>query len=557
MKVLTPDETRAVDTRAINEMGIPGLRLMEHAGRSTAEYVLDHLPHADLVVVLAGRGNNGGDGLVTARYLSENGREVKVLLLRRGKDLSPDCTTNLNALPPIVEVITIDNEDDLTAAIRKLNAVAAQLGSSPVQGGAAFIDAVLGTGLKGQVTGLTADLLLAAQNLNWPTVACDIPSGIDGTTGRYLGAGIPAIATITMGLPKTGLYLGEGVEYSGEVIVADIGFPDEAVLPAVPSMETIEEKIVARLFVDDRGRPSEVALHKGDFGRILVVAGSRGMLGANELCSRAALRAGCGLVVSAMPVTEYFIVASRTGPEIMTAPVAASDSAGCFAPEGVDDLAKYMDWADVLAIGPGFGECSDAIEFARELIKKFPDTPEHQIIVDADALRAFIDDPAILRGRHRAPILTPHPGEFARLCKPHDLPEGTLERLLEYARLSDSVIVLKGARTLVATPRETSGCPISVNVAAGNAGMATAGMGDVLTGILAGLAGQPNIAWDPYQIACVGVFLHAFAGDLAAARLSRQALIAGDVIDFLPRAFRTFKRKYGPDTGSRRRRRRR
>jgi hydroxyethylthiazole kinase-like uncharacterized protein yjeF len=215
-----------------------------------------------------------------------------------------------------------------------------------------------------------------------------------------------------------------------------------------------------------------------------------------------------------------------------------------------------MDWADVLAIGPGFSPHEEALEFAREAVRAFPDTPDHQVIIDADALRAFIENPRILAGRHRAPILTPHAGEFARLCEPHDLPEDTLDRLKEYAALSDCVIVLKGARTLVATPRDTVGCPISVNVEAGNAGMATAGMGDVLTGILAGLAGQPNIAWDPYQIACVGVFLHAFTGDLAAAKLSRQALIAGDAIDYLPRAFRAFKRKYGPKSGTKRRGRR-
>ncbi len=557
MKVLTPEEMRAVDSRAIDGMGIPGLKLMEAAGRSVAEWILDNLPQADIIVVLAGRGNNGGDGFVAARYLSENGREVKVLLLRNGKELTNDCKTNLDALPENVEVLTIDNEDDLVSALEFLNTIAKDIGTSPVKGEAALVDALLGTGVRGEIRGLTADLLRACQNLGWTTVACDIPSGIDGTTGSYLGAGIPAIATVTMGLPKTGLYLDAGVEYSGEVIVADIGFPDEAAHPAVASMETIEIASVAGFFAGDRGRTDEIALHKGDFGRILVVAGSRGMLGANELCSRAALRSGCGLVVSAMPASEYFIVASRTGPEIMTAPVAANDSLGCFAPEGISDLKEHLEWADVLAIGPGFSTHPDALAFAREVVKAFPDTHDHQIVIDADALRAFIDDPSLLKGRDRAPILTPHPGEFERLAAPHDLPEDKLERLKAYAELSDSVIVLKGARTLVVNPRETPGCPIAVNSESGNPGMATAGSGDVLTGILAGLAGQPTIAWDPYQIACVGVFLHGFAGDLAARRLTRQALIAGDIIDFLPQAFRQFRKRYGRNTHTQRRRRRR
>lgn len=546
MKVLTPEEMRRVDARAIEEMGIEGLRLMEHAGRSVAEWVLDNLPDADLVVVLAGRGNNGGDGLVAARYLSENGRMVKVVLVRSGKDLSPECKTNLEALPPVIDVMTVDKPEDLQAAVNKLKSLAAELGKSPITGGAAFIDALLGTGIRGEVRGLIADLLIDAQAVGWPTVACDIPSGIDGTDGSYLGAGIPAIATITMGLPKSGLYLGAGVEYCGEVIVADIGFPPEAVAPATPLMETIEMEKVGRLFADDRGRPDEVALHKGDFGRILAVGGSRGMLGATEMVGRAALRAGCGMVVSAIPETEYPIVASRTGPEIMTAPIGANESLGCFSPDGIADLQKYYDWGDVLALGPGFGRSDDAMEFAREAVSSFPDTPDHQIVIDADGLHAFVDDPKILAGRHRTPILTPHPGEFAAITAPHDLPDDRIERLKAYAELADSVIVLKGARTLVVTPRETPLCPIAVNVETGNPGMASAGTGDVLTGILAGLAGQPTIAWDPFQIACVGVFLHAYAGDLAASKLSRQALIAGDIIDFLPQAFRNFRKKFGP-----------
>jgi len=385
----------------------------------------------------------------------------------------------------------------------------------------------------------------------------DIPSGIDGTDGSYLGAAIPAIATITMGFPKTGLYLKAGVEYSGEVVVADIGFPPEATEQAVAAMETIEPAQVARLFQDDRKRPDEVSLHKGDFGRVLVVAGSRGMLGANELASRAALRAGCGMVVSAVPITEYAILAARTGPEIMTAPVSSEEHFGCFAPEGVSDLSRWLEWADVLAIGPGLSANKPALEFAWELVKVFPNTPDHQIIVDADGLRAFAHDLTPLQGRARAPILTPHPGEFAYLTEHHSLPENLLERLKAYSQLSDCVIVLKGARTLVANPRKSTVTPVAVNVESGNPGMATAGSGDVLTGILAGLAAQTTIAWDPFQIACTGVYLHGFAGDLAASKLSRQALIAGDIIDALPRAFRFFSRKAAPRGRALVRRRRR
>jgi NAD(P)H-hydrate epimerase len=557
MKVLTPEEMRAVDSRAIEGMGVPGLQLMENAGRAVAELVMDRLPHADSVVVLAGRGNNGGDGLVAARHLAENGRDVLVLLLRGGKELSKDCQANLDELPQSVKVVTIDNGKELGDAVDVLSRIAAEVGSSPIRPEAVLVDALLGTGARGQVEGLIADVLIAASGLDWPTVACDIPSGIDGTDGSYLGAGIPAVATVTMALPKTGLYLNAGVEYSGDVVVADVGFPDEAVAPAVASMETIEAPSVARLFAGDRGRPDEKTLHKGDFGRVLVAAGSRGMLGANELCCRAALRVGCGMAVGAVPETEYPILASRTGPEIMTAPVKANKEHGCFSPDGIEDLKDWIEWADVLAFGPGFSRHQDALEFARRLVKAFPDTPHHQLVIDADGLQAFADEPGLLSGRKRAPIITPHPGEFASLTASHDLPRGTLERLRAYAELSDSVVVLKGARTLIATPRETPGCPVAVNVESGNPGMATAGSGDVLTGMLAGLSGQTTIAWDPFQIACAGVFLHGFAGDLAASRLSRQALIAGDIIDYLPRAFRRLQRMVAGPVRVRRGRRRR
>ncbi|HDS29423.1 MAG TPA: NAD(P)H-hydrate dehydratase, partial [Firmicutes bacterium] len=175
---------------------------------------------------------------------------------------------------------------------------------------------------------------------------------------------------------------------------------------------------------------------------------------------------------------------------------------------------------------------------------------------DADGLQAFFDSPELLKGRHRAPILTPHPGEFARLTQNHKLPEFIIDRVLEYAKFTDCVIVLKGARTLVATPRETLECPVAVNVESGNPGMATAGSGDVLTGIIGGLSGQPTIAWDPFQIACAAVYIHGLAGDLAGSRFSRQALVSGDIIDFLPRVFRRMRQPYiGPRPGLRRRRR--
>jgi NAD(P)H-hydrate epimerase len=459
--------------------------------------------------------------------------------------LMEDCQANFDKLPPQIAVYTVDDDDDLRSVAQHLKNQDSMVGSSLVMESAAFIDSLLGTGISGPISGPIADLLQIAAGLHWPTVAVDIPSGIDGADGSYLGAAIPAVATITMGLPKTGLYLRAGVEYSGEVIVADIEYPIEAVEPAIATMHTIEGESVARLFADDRSRPDEIALHKGDFGRVLVVAGSRGMLGASELACRAALRAGCGMVVAAVPVTEYPIVAARTGPEIMVAPVAAEQHYGCFSPVGLDDLRRWIKWADVLALGPGLSKNLPALEFARELVRIFPDTPDHQIVIDADGLKAFTDDPGPLKGRNRAPIITPHAGEFAELTEHHNLPDDLLDRLKAYAHLSDCVVVLKGARTLIANPREHPKSHIAVNVETGNPGMATAGSGDVLTGILAGLSGQPTIAWEPFQIACAGVYLHGFAGDLAASRMSRQALIAGDIIDALPRAFKYFSKRSG------------
>jgi len=205
MKVVTPEVMRGVDSRAIDDMGIPGLTLMENAGRSVAEWVLDYLPKADLIVVLAGRGNNGGDGLVAARYLNEHGREVWVLLLRDGKDLTPDCRANLEKIPENIDVTIIDNDKQLGDAIRRLNERAERVGTTPVEGEAAFIDALLGTGVSGPIRGPIVDLLHAAHGIGWPTVACDIPSGIDGRDGGYLGAAIPARASLRVAVAGAGV----------------------------------------------------------------------------------------------------------------------------------------------------------------------------------------------------------------------------------------------------------------------------------------------------------------------------------------------------------------
>lgn len=509
MKVVTCEQMRALDRRAIEERGIPGLELMERAGRAVAEAAL-RLTAGDSerpVVIVCGGGNNGGDGLVAARLLAEKGRPVKVLLVTGGRELRGDAAENLKRLQEAGSV-PVQRAD-------------AEVVRRECEGAALVVDALLGTGVSGELRSPAPEVIEAVNAAARPVLAVDIPSGLHADTGRPLGGAVMARETVTMGLPKLGLLMSPGADYAGWVTVADIGLPSDLVKEAEAAGELIEPAWV-RLLLPPRRRTA----HKGDFGQVLVIAGSVGMTGAACLCAEGALRVGAGLVRVGCPDSLNDILEMKLT-EAMTFPLPETYER-TLDTRALALILELSEQASVVAIGPGLSRHPDTELLVQRLVGRM----EKPMVLDADALNALAEAPTLLESDHAPMVLTPHPRELERLL---DLPAREVQsNRAHYAELAAnrfrSVIILKGAYTLVAEP----GRPLAINPT-GNPGMATGGTGDVLTGAVAGLIGQGLL---PFEAACAGAYLHGLAGDLAAARLGEASVVAGDVAAMLPEALR-------------------
>jgi hydroxyethylthiazole kinase-like uncharacterized protein yjeF len=510
VKIVTAEQMRELDRRAIQDRGIPGLALMENAGRAVAEAAvrMTRASPGRPIVVLCGRGSNGGDGLVAARHLAQMGRTPQVLLAAAPDEITGDAAANLSRLSEVGLSPTAVSEPGV-------------VGRACSRAGL-VVDALLGTGLAGEVRGLPRQLIEALSNTHLPVLAVDVPSGLDADSGRPLGAAVQARETVTMGLPKIGLYLYPGCDYAGRVSVADIGLPAD-LLDESPAVAELTVPTWVRFLLPRR----RTAAHKGDFGRVLVIAGSAGMTGAACLSAEAALRVGAGLVTVGCPASINDILEVKLT-EVITFPL----------PETYERtldtraLALILDLAeqtDVLAIGPGLSRQPDTAVLLRRLVAR----AEKPMVIDADGLNALADTAALLEGDHAPTVLTPHPGEMARLM------EVTAEEVqanrLHFAEAAtnrfQSVIILKGACTLIAE----QGRPLMVNPT-GNPGMASGGTGDVLTGMVAGLMAQGLL---PFEAAAAAAYLHGLAGDLAAQQVGEASLLAGDVLRALPEALNT------------------
>ncbi|MDR7491927.1 MAG: NAD(P)H-hydrate dehydratase [Armatimonadota bacterium] len=508
MRVATAAEIREIDRRAEEEYGLPGPVLMEQAGRRAAEVVRREVPAARRCVVLAGKGRNGGDGLVASRHLAAAGWRVEVLLAAREEELGPDIRqTLIRARAAGVEVMPVTSP--------ALAGAEALLSTADV-----ILDALFGTGFRGTLVGIAARLVEAANAAPAPIVALDIPSGVDADTGAVRGPAITARTTVTMGLPKVGLLLYPGAGRAGRVVVADIGYPRPLLEdPGLRTLVVTPTMVAAHL----PARPPDA--HKGTFGRVVVVAGSVGFTGAPSLCALGALRVGVGLVTLAVPEPIYPIVAAREV-EAMPSPLPGNDGAvGEGAWERVRELAAG---AEVIAAGPGLSRRPAVARLVRAMVTESP----LPLVLDADALNVLAEDPdALARGR-ASTVVTPHPGEMSRLLglPTARIQEDRLAVAREAARRLRSVVVLKGARTVVAGPDGEA-----YLVPTGNPGMATGGMGDVLTGVIAGLMAQ---GMAPLAAAWAGAYLHGLAGDLVAKRLGQAGLLTREVADALPLARR-------------------
>jgi ADP-dependent NAD(P)H-hydrate dehydratase / NAD(P)H-hydrate epimerase len=506
MRVLNSAQMREADRRTIDDIGIPSLVLMENAGRQTVAAM--EAVHNDLserqVAVLCGRGNNGGDGFVVARTLAQRGVEVSVFLLGRVADVRGDARTNLEILGRLgITVVEVADSQ------------AWELHFSEVSDCTLIVDAIFGTGLNAPVSGLIESVVADVNASGIPIVAIDLPSGLSADSPEPIGPSIEAGLTVTLAAPKLPLVLPPAEMRAGDIVIADIGIPGEV----LESVEGPRVDLLTRGSMRELITPRAADSHKGDYGRVLIVAGSLGKTGAAHLSAIGALRSGAGLVTIATPASCQRVIAAMA-PEYMTE--ALSETADGLDAEGVD---RVLEWArDVVAIGPGLGAAASTREFVRQLV----DRATMPMVIDADGLNAFAADPDRLAGREgRDLIITPHPGEMARLVgmSTDEVQASRLEVARNFAVAHHLYVVLKGHRTLIATPDEK----VFINPT-GNPGMATGGTGDVLTGMIAAWLAQLLDA----EAACkLAVYLHGMAGDLAEADEGEVSMTASDVAGHL------------------------
>ncbi len=506
MYVVTSAEMAELDRRAEEEFGVPTALLMENAGRRVADVV--HAMGAALrrCAVLAGKGSNGGDGLVAARHLAARGWKVEVLLLAREDEVQGEPRRNMTlAREAGVEIMPV-NSMALAGARERLG------------GTGVIIDAIFGTGFHGSPMGLAAQLTEAANAAPAPVVAVDIPSGVEADSGAVRGAAINAAATVTMGWPKVGTLLYPGAARTGRLYVADVGYPAALLERFRPTTHVVTPEMVR-----DALPPRPPDSHKGTFGRVLILAGSVGFTGAPSLCALGALRSGAGLVTLALGETIYPIVAAR---EFEAMPHPLPDEDGALAESAWDRLHTLAADADIVAAGPGLSTRPGVGALVRRLLTE----SRVPLVLDADALNVLGGTPQALAESKVSRVLTPHPGEMARLLDSTAaaVQEDRLRTAREAARKFSAVVVLKGARTVVAAPDGQA-----YIIPTGNPGMATGGMGDVLTGIIAALIGQRMA---PLTAGWVGAYLHGLAGDLAAEKTGPAGMLAREVAEALPRA---------------------
>jgi len=511
MKVVTAREMQALDRRTIEDVGIPGVVLMENAGRKTAELILEHFgPSPKEVVVLAGRGNNGGDGFVVARYLKNWGWPVKVLLFAQRERVSGDARVNLEVWVKIGgELMEIKAEADLDAAKGEM----ARAGL--------IVDALLGTGLNSEVRGLLRRAIEEVNALSKPVVAVDVPSGIDASTGRVLGVAVRADLTATFGLAKVGQVVHPGVDYVGRLEVIDISIPPEAVEEAGIRTYLLEPEELDLRPLSRRPRDT----HKGTYGHLLLVVGSPGKTGAAAMASEAALRMGVGLATLACPASLNPIMEVKLT-EAMTEPVPEDE--GTFSPRSLPRLMGLLEGKDALALGPGVGTREGTKEVVLELLR----AAAVPVVVDADGINCLVGSLDVLKERRAPLVLTPHPGEMARLLgvTPREVQGDRIGVARRFAEGYGCVLVLKGARTVIASPEGLT----FINPT-GNPGMASGGTGDVLTGMIGALLAQ---GMEPLEAAKLAVYLHGLSGDLAAEEVGEVALVATDLLRCLPKAIK-------------------
>ena len=523
MKILTAEEMRQVDRLTTERYGIPGLTLMENAGAGVARFIAQRWPDfaQRRIIVLCGKGNNGGDGFVAARHLRDLGAKPDVYLLAATEEMRGDAATNCKRWQETYGELHVIRD-----------ASAWQTAKATLSSAQIVVDAILGTGTRGPVAGLLAEVIEAVNQRRGPArsavVAVDIPSGLVADTGEAAGPVVRSAYTVTFTAPKTGMIASGSGDYVGQLIVHDIGSPPEL----VEELGKSDVRWVDAREVSKFAQPRRADGNKGSYGHALIVAGSVGKSGAAVLASWAALRTGAGLVTVATPEPVLPIVAAHA-PEIMTEPLPATEagtiSLRSFEYERFDKIVKGK---RALAIGPGLTTQDETQQFVHAVVSK----RAVPIVLDADGLNAFAGRALELKNGTGPIALTPHPGEMARLlgCEIKDVQARRLDVARQSAADWNAFVILKGHQTVIASPNGQT----FIN-STGNPGMGTGGTGDVLTGMLAGLTAQFGTS-DWVRVLAFGVYLHGLAGDIAYADTGEAPLLASDLIHAIPRAYQHF-----------------
>ncbi len=509
MFLLTAQEMAEIDRYTIEELGIPGVVLMENAGKGATRFFMEVVDDifSKRVVIVAGSGNNGGDGFVIARHLWCKGhRDVRVICLKELSRLKGDALVNCSIIKklgvPLVEYTTEDHLEDISEELERSDVI---------------IDAILGTGLRSDVRGLYRAVIERINAQNKAVLAVDMPSGLDSSTGKPLGVCVKALATATFGLPKIGQVITPGHNWVGKLKVVDIGIPDAVIEKFSPGRVFFGNGEASKIL-----RPRADDSHKGTYGHLLVLSGSVGKTGAAALVSLGAARVGAGLVTLLIPESLNPILEEKLT-EPMTVPIAETPQKSASL-ESLETVLQELANKTAFAIGPGISLHEETQELVRELLPRVT----CPMVIDADGLTALKGHVDTLKNLSSPAVLTPHPGEMARLIDStsKEVQQNRLEIAERFSKEYGVVVVLKGFRTIIAAPDGRA----AIN-SSGNPGMASGGMGDVLTGAIGGFLAQ---RYDPFDAACLGVFFHGMAADRLRESGKEAGMLAGDLLDLIP-----------------------
>ena len=546
MKIVDSDTMRQLDEKAIKEYGISGLVLMENAGRGAAEIIERDfggltggdkpLPYeGKRISIFAGKGNNGGDGFVVARHLLNKGFKVCVYLLAQRRDVKGDAKVNLNIWEKmggeVIEILSAKGLKKYKSAIRHSSLI---------------VDAIFGTGLSADIKGIQKDVIEFINSLNKPVVSVDIPSGLNASNGRVLGSCVKATITATMAVPKIGLLIYPGVDYAGRVEAVDISMPQPLLKDEKIRWELLDREVIKKIL-----KPRYGNTHKGSYGHVFVLAGSVGKTGAAAMTSLGAMRCGAGLVTLGIPKSLNQVMARKLT-EVMTLPLpelpivsplpkGGKGGLGILAYEAIDSILRFIKDKEVVVLGPGL----TAEESVKKLVLRLIVASKIPLVIDADGINCFVDDVNphtksfgvgvnVLKKAKAPIVLTPHPGEMARLVglTAKDVQADRLGIASRFAKENKVIVVLKGARTVIAEP---SG-KIFINPTR-NPGMATAGTGDVLAGMIGGFIAQ---GYTPLDASTIAVYMHGLAGDEVAKKKGQVGMIATDILNILPKVIGFF-----------------